>query len=420
MYALIDGNSFYCSCERVFRPDLKNVPIVVLSNNDGCVVARSSEAKALGIQMAVPFFKIKHLVDQGQLNVFSSNYELYGDLSHRMMQTIASLVPSIEVYSIDECFADVSGISNLKELGLTIKQRVAKWVGIPTCVGIAPTKTLAKFCNYLAKCYPQSFNGVVVWNDWSDSIQQRALRSQSISEIWGIGKQIEKQLQQMSIFTAEDFVLADTATLRSIFGVMLERTQREMQGIPCFEMELPQPKRHIFHSRSFGHLITKLDDLKAAITYHVAESACILRKQKSHANLLTVFLRTNAFHEHAPQYHAFKIINLPYATSDTTLINQYAQSILEALYRPGFQYKKCGIELGGIESVQQNLQADFWLKADERKTKALMSALDYSNKRFGRGSITLATEKLSDNWKMNRTRLSRCYTTKFEDLLVCR
>lgn len=185
MYALIDGNSFYCSCERVFRPDLKNVPVVVLSNNDGCVVARSAEAKALGIKMGEPYFKVRHLVAQGRLKAYSSNYELYADLSRRMMETIAGCVPAVEVYSIDECFADMSGIENLAVHGHQIRNRVLQWVGIPTCVGIAPTKTLAKFCNHLAKKYPSHFGGVVVWSNWSESIRMRALRSEAVKEIWG-------------------------------------------------------------------------------------------------------------------------------------------------------------------------------------------------------------------------------------------
>ena len=231
MYALIDGNSFYASCERVFRPELKCTPLVVLSNNDGCVVARSTEAKSLGIKMGVPFYQIKHLVRQGRLKAFSSNYELYADISRRMMETIATLAPAIEVYSIDECFADLAGMSNLAKHGRQIRQRVLQWVGIPTCVGIAPTKTLAKFCNHLAKQYPDHFGGVVVWPDWPESVRQRALASQNVSEIWGIGARTAEKLAAHGIHTGYDFATAHTATLRARYGVAIERVQRELQGV---------------------------------------------------------------------------------------------------------------------------------------------------------------------------------------------
>ena len=415
MFALIDGNSFYCSCERVFRPELKNVPVVVLSNNDGCVVARSTEAKALGIKMGEPYFRVKHLVSQGRLKAYSSNYELYADLSRRMMETIAGCVPAVEVYSIDECFADMSGIENLAIHGHQIRSRVLQWVGIPTCVGIAPTKTLAKFCNYLAKKYPSHFEGVVVWSNWSESIRMRALRSEAVNEIWGIGNRIASKLAAQGILTALDFVLADTATLRRRYGVTVERTQREMQGIACDGLHpKPAPKQNLVRSRSFGTRIDTLEALKAAITHHISSGAEALRKDKLTASSVSVFLHTDFFKESDPQYHNSQTISLTVPTSDTVLLNHAAQKILETIYRSGYLYKKCGIELQGLMPAGQ-IQADLWQSAT---TNPVMEAWDKINRRYGKGRLKLASELLADDWKMNRDRLSQCYTTRFSDLPV--
>lgn len=415
MYALIDGNSFYCSCERVFRPDLKNVPVVVLSNNDGCVVARSAEAKALGIKMGEPYFRVKHLVSQGRLKAYSSNYELYADLSRRMMETIAGCVPAVEIYSIDECFADMSGIENLTELGCQIRQRVLQWVGIPTCVGIAPTKTLAKFCNHLAKRYPDHFRGVVVWGDWNETIRLRALRSQGVDEIWGIGRRTADKLSEQGIRTALDFVEADTATIRRRYGVTVERTQREMQGIVCDGLHPnAQPRQNLVRSRSFGTRIETLEALQAAVTHHISLGAEALRKDGLTASAVSVFLHTDFFHENEPQYHNSLAQNLIVPIADTVHLNRIAQRLLTDIYRSGYLYKKCGIELHGLKPVTQ-MQADLW---EPTKANPVMEAWDKINRQYGRGHLKLASELLADDWKMNRDRLSPCYTTQFMDLLV--
>lgn len=415
MFALIDGNSFYCSCERVFRPELKNVPVVVLSNNDGCVVARSTEAKALGIKMGEPYFRVKHLVSQGRLKAYSSNYELYADLSRRMMETIAGCVPAVEIYSIDECFADMSGIENLTELGCQIRQRVLQWVGIPTCVGIAPTKTLAKFCNHLAKRYPDHFRGVVVWGDWNETIRLRALRSQGVDEIWGIGRRTADKLSEQGIRTALDFVEADTATIRRRYGVTVERTQREMQGIVCDGLHPnAQPRQNLVRSRSFGTRIETLEALQAAVTHHISLGAEALRKDGLTASAVSVFLHTDFFRENEPQYHNSLAQNLIVPIADTVHLNRIAQRLLTDIYRSGYLYKKCGIELHGLKPVTQ-MQADLW---EPTKANPVMEAWDKINRQYGRGHLKLASELLADDWKMNRDRLSPCYTTQFMDLLV--
>lgn len=418
MFALIDGNSFYASCERVFRPDLQHKPIVVLSNNDGCVITRTAEAKALGIKMGEPYFKLKHLERKHDIQIFSSNYELYADLSRRMMNTVATLVPRTEVYSIDECFADVAGMRDLTQLGTEIRARVLQWVGIPTCVGIAPTKTLAKFCNRLAKKHAQ-FKGVVNWNDWNENIQGRALNSEEVTEVWGIGRQIGQRLNQMGIYTAGDFARASTPSIRKAFGVVVERTQRELQGISCLEIEEVVPKRQqIIRSRSFGQSVKDIDGLQAALSSHVAEAASQLRKQQSVAATMQVFIHTNRFNTELPQYNGFNTINLPIGTCDTLKLDALAQAVLKQIYKPHYEYKKCGVVLSGIEHSAAQAQLDWLNPGDSEKRLKLMDCLDQLNERFGRKSIGNATGGLTQAWQMKRDSLSPMYTTSFADLLV--
>lgn len=427
MFALIDGNSFYCSCERIFRPDLRESPVVVLSNQDGCVVARTREAKALGIPMGMPFFQIRDLVDRKEVYAFSSNYELYADISSRMMNTIASVVPDIEVYSIDECFAFIDTCdvkyTSFKEIGHTIKDRVFRWVGIPTCVGIAPTKTLAKFCNHLAKKYPDAFGGVVVWTDWSDSLKERAFRSMEVSEIWGIGRRISKQLKTMGIHTVYDLVNADSRLLRKHFSVVMERTQLELQGTPCADLEELQDRKQIVCSRSFGELITELEPLQSAISEHIAEGARKLRKQNSFAKEISVFIKTNRYREQDKQYGGYKMVRLVEATHDTLTLNARAQELLKSVYRRGFNYKKAGITLGEITPAPTSHQLSLWdtaahLENFDRRS-SLMKTLDDTNQRFGKGTLRLSNSLLSTRWHMQRNYLSPCFTTRFKDLLVC-
>jgi protein umuC len=332
-----------------------------------------------------------------------------------MMETIAGCVPAVEVYSIDECFASMDGIENLSELGGQIRQRVLQWVGIPTCVGIAPTKTLAKFCNHLAKRYPNHFGGVVVWSDWNESVRLRALRSQGVDEIWGIGGRTATKLAAQGIYTALDFVRADTGTLRRRYGVTVERTQREMQGVACDGLHpKPQTRQNLVRSRSFGTRIDTLEALKAAITHHISSGAEALRKDKLTASSVSVFLHTDFFKESDPQYHNSQTISLTVPTSDTVLLNHAAQKILETIYRSGYLYKKCGIELQGLMPAGQ-IQADLWQSAT---TNPVMEAWDKINRRYGKGRLKLASELLANNWEMNRDRLSQCYTTRFTDLPI--
>lgn len=414
MYALIDGNSFYCSCEQVFRPALKDKAVVVLSNNDGCVVSRTAQAKALGIKMGVPYFQVKHLVSQGSLFAFSSNYELYGDMSNRMMKTIEGMVPAVEIYSIDECFAQLSGIKDLQGLGTQIKQRVMQWVGIPTCVGIAPTKTLAKFCNHLAKKHPKHFGGVVVWTDWSFDVQQRALKSEPVGEIWGIGNKIAAKLATLNIHSAWDFVQADESFIRHHFNITVAKTHLEMKGLSCLALEEAQSRRHIVRSRSFGKLVGDLQALQSAVTHHVKSGVQALRKERSKAHTISVFIHTDRFGQDE-QYSGLKTIGLPHANDDVIRLHQAAQELLKQIYKPQYRYKKCGVMLGGLSQgpFEQSLLLDE-ASDDDR----LMTAWDGVMTRFGKNSITLGTGLLNKDWQMRRDHLSPCFTTDIDGLLV--
>lgn len=417
MYALIDGNCFYASCERVFRPDLRTSPIVVLSNNDGCVITRTAEAKALGIKMGEPLHKIRPMIKRFGIEVFSSNYELYGDLSRRMMETIATLVPRTEIYSIDECFADVAGMSDLTDLGREIRARVLQWVGIPTCVGIAPTKTLAKYCNHLAKRHT-TFKGVVNWNDWSEAIQTRALNSEPASEVWGIGRRISEHLALMNIHTAGDLQRAPTDLIRKTFGVTVERTQHELRGLPCLEFETIAPnKQQLLRSRSFGQALTAIEDIQAALAHHVSEAAEDLRKQACIAYGVGIMLQTNPFNSNDKQYYLNDSTIIQAGTADTRTINNAAQTLLKRGFKTGLKYKKCGVILTALESIDNPKQFDWLNPSDSDNSKVLMSCIDGLNKRFGRGSMMLGDEPLSASWKMQRGHLSPMYTTRFAELL---
>jgi DNA polymerase V len=336
VYALVDGNSFYCSCEQAFRPDLAGRAVVVASNNDGCVVARNAQAKALGIPMAVPLWQLKPLIKAGKIVVFSSNYELYADLSARMMAAIASLVPAIFPYSVDECFADLSGLPDPYEVGREIRARVGRWTQIPTGVGIAPTATLAKFANYLAKKVA-AFDGVCHWQGLSPDEQAHWLESQPVQTVWGIGRHLAPRLAALGIRTARDLQQADPRQLRAHFGVMVERSARDLAGTPCLAIaQATPPRQQLLRSRSFGQPVTRLSDLQAALAHHVAAAAEALRRQHSVAGMLSIDIRTNAFRSGDPQYYGYDTIGLPSPTADTLTLTRAALALLQRNHRPGY------------------------------------------------------------------------------------
>ncbi len=422
LFALIDGNTFYASCEKVFRPDLAHAPVVVLSNNDGCVVTRSQEAKRLGIGRGTPFFKIQDLAQDAGVAVFSSNYELYQSLSNRMMGTIAGLCPSIEPYSIDECFADLSGLQEqASDLGRLIRSRVRQWVGIAVCVGIAPSKTLAKLANHLAKDYP-ALGGVLNWAELAPERQQKALSLVPVKSVWGIGGRIGARLEQAGIRTALDLTRADKRWVRSSFGVTLERTQRELCGVSCMPLE-PQKAAPatICRSRSFARETDELNALLTAVSVHTAEAARKLRQSRQCAGSITVFLLSNRFKPSQPQCTLADTLPLPCPSSDSLELVDAACTLVRSLHRSGIFIKKAGIVLEGLCPEGSGPEPDLfsaerdWQRARRRR---LMRTLDRLEERFGAGIVSTAGSHLSGGWKMRRDLLSPCYTTRIEDVAV--
>jgi DNA polymerase V len=417
VFALVDGNSFYASCEKIFRPDLRDKPVVVLSNNDGCVVARSAEAKALGIPMGAPFFQLQKAIRQHGIVVFSSNYELYADISARMMASIATLVPRIEVYSIDECFADFTGLTQRTATAHAIRNRVMQWTRIPTCVGIGTSKVLAKLANHVAK-KNKDWNGVCNLVDLSSTEFDTILSSVTVGDIWGIGRKLSAQLHSMHITTARQLRDANQSMIRQRFGVVVERICRELAGYSCLELtEVNEPNQQIIRSRSFGQLVTDKTALQAAIASHVSSAAAALREQGTQASVLTIFVHTNRFREQDAQYMGSKTAALPSSTADTLLLNQLAMRLLDQTYKPGYLYKKAGVMLSGIESAT-NQQSDLFAQTNDPKRKNLMSAMDSLNEKYGRGTVQVATAMQNEDWRMCREKLSPCYTTRPHSAMI--
>ena len=419
VFALVDGNSFFASCEKVFRPDLTDRPVIVLSNNDGCVVARSKEAKKLGIKMCQPYFQIEEFCIRENVAVFSSNYELYANLSGRMMSTIASQV-DCNPYSIDECFANMSGYeglgTDLTQLGFRIKDKVFKDVGIPTCVGIAPTKTLAKYCNHLAKHYG-GLKGVCNWLDLTPQRQAKALACEPVSEIWGVGRRYTEHLEKMGIRTALDLARADAEAIRNRFGITLSMTVRELQGTSCIPLELVKPKRQqIMRSRSFSHLVCDKDDLLGAITFHAQECGRTLRREGTVAHTVGIVLNTNPFRLQDVQQQAYPCVGLPYPISDTNTIIHCARRLLNQTYRKGYLYKRAGVYVGEVIS-KDAVTKDLFEETETEQQQIICELMDSINTRYGKNTLCFAASKLGKGtWEMSRARLSPGYTTCWKDL----
>lgn len=412
--ALVDCNNFYVSCERLFRPDLTNCPVVVLSNNDGCVVSRSNEAKALGIKMGQPWFECKAVAEQHGILALSSNYPLYADISNRVMSVLRTFSPRSEIYSIDECFVDLSGTPNLRAQSYALREIIGKWTGIPVCVGIGSTKTLAKLANYVAKKHPRS-RGVFNLNDLSEEQLRRLLSQIPVGEVWGVGSKLSRRLAELGIDTVLDLCEAHSPTLRAAFGVVMERTQRELLGQPCIELEQVAPdKQQIMSSRSFGRPVTELAVLQDALSVFVANATEKLRSQNGKTSLVQVFLSTDRFRKDLPQYHPGMAIPLPSPTSDSLLINRWVQQAAQWLWRPGYRYKKAGILLGAITSAL-NGQHDLF-EDSASPVSPLMQTLDRLNTRFGRGTVRLSSAGLTRQWEMRQERKSPAYTTDWDQL----
>jgi len=414
VFALIDCNSFYASCERVFRPDLAKTPIVVLSNNDGCVIARSYDAKPF-VKMGEPYFQAKDKLRRHGIVAFSSNYALYGDMSERVMSLIEAMVPAAEVYSIDESFADLTGIpGNLTQFGRDLRAKILRCTGIPVGVGIARTKTLAKLANHTAKRLQAQTGGVV---DICDSFKRDwVLRNTEVKEVWGIGRRMTAHLEAMGIRTAMDLAQADPWTLRQKFSVVVEKTARELAGTPCLELEEDDPpKQEICCSRMFGKRLTEIAPIKQAVAAYAGRAAEKLRAQGSVCKRIRVSIRTGMFNPDEARYAQGALVELPYPTNDTLLLTRAATEAVERIYRPGFRYSKAEVLLLDLRQPGE-FTDDLFAVTQPVACDRLMAVLDQINGKYGTGTMHTATVPRTPDWGMRREMMSHSYTTRIDQL----
>jgi DNA polymerase V len=413
VFGLIDCNSFYASCERVFRPDLAKVPIVVLSNNDGCVIARSYDAKPY-VKMGEPYFQIKHKLKQHGIVPFSSNYALYGDMSERVMTLIESMVPTVEVYSIDEAFVDLTGITDLDRLGRQIRGHVLRCAGIPVGVGIAHTKTLAKLANHTAKRLQAQTGGVV--NICDPAKRDWVLRNTHVSEVWGVGRRMKAHLDTMGIKSAMDLAKADPWTLRKNFSVVIEKTARELAGTSCLELDEPDPpKQEICCSRMFGTRLTELAPIKEAVATYMMRASEKLRAQNSLCKKVRVSIRTGMFNPEEAKYANGVVIDMPYPTDDVRLLTKAAVNALDRVYRRGFKYSKAEVLLMSLCQPGEYTD-DLFATSQPTESTKVMAVLDQINERWGRGTLRAASVPSNPEWAMRREMMSQSYTTRLDQL----
>ena len=416
MFALIDCNSFYASCEKIFRPDLKHRPIVVLSNNDGCVIARSPEAKKMGISMTQPWYQVKdQYLSKGGV-VFSSNYEFYADISNRVMNVLSDLCPEIDIYSIDEAFLDLRTFRkniDLVNFAYDCKKRIKDWIGVPVSIGIAPTKTLAKLANKVAKDDPR-FDGVVILSE--PRVIKHFLKSIPIEKIWGIGRKLTEKLENIDIKTAYDLSQVDSRLIGDNFNVVLERTVRELKGQSCITLhDFMEPKKQIMVSRSFGKSIRSKSILSEAISFHASRAAEKLRYEKQKCRLITAFIRSNRFNTRVRQIYAAKSFELIHPTDDTRIIIKNANRILDQIFADGYQYAKAGVLLSDFTNRYGYQMSLFDKKRDEKMASKLMQTVDYINL-MEIAKIGFGNQGYRNTWRMKREIKSKRYTTKIEEI----
>lgn len=418
VFALVDANKFYANCEKVGRPDLRDRPVVVLSNNDGCVVAACEKARALGIPMFGPFFEVEALCKRHNVAVFSSNYSLYGDLSGRLMTVLAEHAPNMEVYSIDEAFLDFTGVQDIEDRAHRVRQEVLRRVGIPTCVGVGSTKTLAKLANHTAKKRPE-WSGVFDWSWLSESEQDRLLSEIEVGDVWGIGRRLTEKLGAMGITNALQLKHADPRRIKRRFNVVTERTVQELNGVSCLALEDVTPaKQQIIASRSFAHKVKDFRTLESAIAHHTARAAEKLREQQSTARLIGVSISTSPFSEH-DQYHPYTVVPLVHPTDDTIELTHSALAGLRCIYRKGYLYHRAGVILMEI-GPREIQQTDMFAPLPSPRRHRLMAALDAINQEYGRSTIHLGAEGLSNRWDMRQDLKSPCWTTRWDQLIEVR
>lgn len=416
-FALIDGNNFYVSCERIFNPKLEGRPVVVLSNNDGCAVARSAEVKALGVKMGAPWFKLRDLAKRHDILALSSNYTLYASMSDRMMNMLAEFSPHQEIYSIDECFLGMEGFTqyNLLDYGQRIRLQVRQWIGIPVCVGFGATKTLAKLANHCAKKGYAGIEGVCDLGALREVEINTLLGRIDVGEVWGVGRRITERLEKMGIRTVRDLRDSDPALMRREFSVVLERTIRELRGVSCLALEEVTPnKQQIMSSRSFGEYVYALPDLEEAVASYIARAAQKLRRQGSVTEAVQVFIRTNPHSAKQAQYQQAITVPLTEATADNVRLTRAALWGLKRIYRPGFAYQKAGVMLMELRDESQTQARLFSTVAPTRPP--LMNVLDNANERWGRGTLRLAAEGMKKPWQMRREHVTPAYTTRWDEL----
>lgn len=422
LFALVDVNNFYVSCERVFAPKLEDVPMVVLSNNDGCAVARSAEVKALGVKMGTPWFQMKDLAKQHGIAAYSSNYTLYGDMSGRVVEVLRKFTPNLEVYSIDESFLQIETVlkqyADPTSLGQIIKQDVKDTTGLPVCVGIGASKTLAKFANHLAKKNPQ-FAGVCDISSMPKEVLYQWMAETAVGEVWGIGGKTAKKLKELKINSVFDLVQVSPQAMRQQFGVVIERICYELRGVSCLQLEEVAPaKQQIISSRSFGKPVTSMEELAESVATHAARGAEKLRSQKSVTGALTIFVQTNPHKPFEPQHHQSITVVLSDPSDNTLILTSAALKGLKQIYKTGFKYKKAGVILNLLAdkpTMQQSLFDDMEVKG---KSAGLMKAMDSINSRFGNAAIKTAASGTKQDWKMRSSNRSPNYTTQWDELPV--
>lgn len=418
VFALVDVNSFYCSCERVFNPKLNNRPVVVLSNNDGCVVARTDEVKALNIAMGEPFFKIKDQLKKNNVAVYSSNYTLYGDMSHRVMQILSEFTPEMEIYSIDEAFLSFQGMSktDLTEYSKKIRSQVLQYTGLPTCVGIGETKVLAKIANHIAKKNKVKTGGVFSFLDYDQTQTDKILSNIEVSDIWGIGRKSAQKLEANRIKTALDLKRSNPEYIRKFLTVTGQRIVAELNGVSCIDLELDSPERkQIVSSRSFGKQVKDFTEISESISNHISTAAEKLRAQNLICKNLTVFIQTNPF-KNTQQYHNSASMDLMSGTSVTPKMISHALRLLQSIYREGYEYKKCGVILNHLIPKDMH-QIDFFGNFDSPDEDNYMKTIDSINRFHGKGTVKFASCGIDQFWQMLSQMKSPCFTTRWGELV---
>lgn len=419
MFALIDCNNFYASCERVFQPQWEGKPIVILSNNDGCVIARSNEAKALGIPMGAPAFQYQAQFKRQGIKVFSSNYPLYGDMSSRVMSILEQYTPNVEIYSIDEAFLQFKGFElfDLREEGKKMRKQIRQWTGIPVSVGMAPSKALAKIANKIAKKFAVKTEGVYCIDNEEKRI--KALKWTAIGDVWGIGRQHRQRLEAMGIENAWQFTMLPDDWIRKHMSVLGLRLKKDLQGLPSIQLEEnPPPKKGIATTRSFEGTLTSFTDLEERISTFATSCAEKMRKQQSSCNALLVFVRSDPHKKGEAPYRNSCVLSLPYATDSSIILSKYAVLGLRKIFKDGVSYKKAGVMIMGLVPTQKRQLSLF----ENKNTKhvALMQRLDQIHKRFGPNQIKLANQDLNRTWKMKQEHLSNRFTTELTEVITVR